>query len=105
MTHHNINCRIFDKEIKIKFPLFFLSTTLSATLHIIAKNQSKLSLMYRGLHEQFGYCVGFYWNWNYPVRYSKKSQASKVMKIRTVGADLFLEEIRTDKHGEDNYSF
>jgi len=58
--------------------------------------------MCTGLHEQFGYCVGLQWNFNFLVRYLKKSQAPKAMKIRTIGADLFPEERRRDRHSETN---
>ena len=81
------------------------STTPSATLHIIAKNYRHIVINVQRASRKVRLLWGILLELEFSSKISEKSQKTRLIKIRKVGAYLFHEERRTDKHGEDNSGY
>jgi len=93
--------KLFNKNMRLLFPLqrlpktFLILRILRHTITNVRRCSCKVAII----------LVRFQWNLNFLGRFSKNTQISNFTKLRPVGADLFHEGGRNDRHDAANSRF
>ena len=95
-----------EKLFNIKCVLWFSVQLLSETFPTTIRNEQGVIInVHCSSRKVPVILVRFYETWNVSTVFQKKTQLSNFMKIRSVGAELFHLDGRTDWHDECNSRF